>query len=192
MGAGTYTLPVGRRRQVGANWPRWLDALAGGWDLGLLAIWESGTVFLVRSGVQTAATSSLSLANFTGDRNLGAVDRRGGGVYWFTPEQLARFSAPVAGEIGNSGRNAFRGPRLFNTDVSLSKRFRITEKHSALFRAEAYNLFNNVNFANPGANLSPPSAFGKISSTVRGQPGAPLGEPFGGPRVLQLAARWEF
>jgi len=133
-----------------------------------------------------------SLANFSGDRNAGTVDRRGDGVYWFSAGQIANFSVPAAGEIGNSGRNAFRGPRLFNTDLSLAKRFRITEQQSLLLRAEAYNLFNNVNFANPNANLSTPAALGKISSTVRGQPGAPLGEPFGGPRVLQLAARWEF
>jgi len=191
-GSGTYTIPMGKGRCVGATWSRWLDSLAGGWDLGALAIWESGTVFFVRSGLQTAGTSVQTLANFTGDRNIGAVERRGEGVYWFSPGQVTRFSVPAAGEIGNSGRNAFRGPRLFNTDLSLSKRFPITERHAVLFRAEAYNLFNNVNFANPGANLATPATLGKISATVSGQPGAPLGEPFGGPRVLQLAARWEF
>ncbi|HWB84327.1 MAG TPA: TonB-dependent receptor [Bryobacteraceae bacterium] len=192
MGSGTYAIPLGRSHRAGANWPRWLDAAAGGWDLGLLAIWESGTVFLVRSGTQTAGTSAQTMADFAGDRNVGAVDRRGGGVYWFSPEEISRFSVPAAGEIGNSGRNAFRGPRLFNTDLSLSKRFPLTERHTILFRAEAYNQFNNVNFANPGANLAMPTALGKITSTVQGQPGAPLGEPFGGARVLQLVARWEF
>jgi hypothetical protein len=191
-GSGTYTLPFGRNTRAGANWPRWLDSLAGGWDLGFLAIWESGTVFSVLSGYQTAANSGPSLADFAGDRNAGAVDRRGDGLYWFSREQVSRFSIPAAGEIGNSGRNAFRGPRLFNTDLSLSKRFTITEQHAVLFRAEAYNLFNNVNFANPSANLTSPTILGKITSTVQGQPGAPLGEAFGGPRVLQLAARWEF
>jgi hypothetical protein len=192
MSSATYTIPVGKTRRVGANWPLWLDSLAAGWDLGLLAIWQSGTVFSVLSGLETAATSSKSLADFTGDRNIGAADTRGGGIYWFTPDQASRFSIPPAGEIGNSGRNAFRGPRLFNTDLSLSKRFTIAERHAILFRAEAYNLFNNVNFANPGANLSAPASFGRIITTVQGQPGGPLGEPFGGPRVLQLAARWQF
>jgi hypothetical protein len=192
MGSGTYTIPVGKNRRVGANWLRWLDSLAGGWDIGLLAIWESGTVFSVLSGFQTAATSAQSLADFKGNRNVGSVDRGGGGVYWFNSEQIDRFSFPAAGDIGNSGRNAFRGPRLFNADLSISKRFTLTDRHCVLFRAEAYNFFNNVNFANPSANLATPASFGKISSTVQGQPGAPLGEPFGGPRVLQIAARWMF
>jgi hypothetical protein len=191
-GAGTYALPLGKGRRAGSILPGWLDSLAGGWDLGLLAIWESGSVFSVMSGAQTAATSSSTFADYTGDRNGGGVDRRGDGVYRFSPVQVAGFSIPAAGEIGNSGRDAFRGPRLFNTDLSLSKRFTIGERHAVLFRAEAYNIFNNVNFGNPSANLNTPASFGMISSTVQGQPGAPLGEPFGGPRVLQLAARWMF
>src|SRR5262249_12393523 len=54
--SGTYAVPTGRSRRAGVRWPRWLDSVAGGWDLGLLAVWESGTVFFVRSGVQTAGT----------------------------------------------------------------------------------------------------------------------------------------
>ena len=29
--AGSYDLPFGRERQVGSNWNRALDAIAGGW-----------------------------------------------------------------------------------------------------------------------------------------------------------------
>ena len=66
----------------------------------------------------------------------------------------------MAGDIGNSGRNSFRGPRFFSIDMSLVKRFAITEKHALVFRAEAYNLINNVNFANPG--------FGKAAVALEG------------------------
>ena len=190
--AATYALPRVKARPADANLPCWLNSLASGWGLGLLAIWESGSVFSVMSGAQTAATSSSTFADYAGDRNAGGVDRRGAGVYWSSLEDAAIFAIPAAGQIGNSGRNAFRGPRLFNTDLSLSKRFVIAERHAILFRAEAYNLFNNVNFANPSADLSVPNSFGRITTTVQGQPGAPLGEPFGGPRVLQLAVKWMF
>jgi hypothetical protein len=61
--AGTYALPWGKDRRTGAHWSRWLDSLAGGWDLGLLAIRESGSVFSVLSGAQTAATSSSTFAD---------------------------------------------------------------------------------------------------------------------------------
>jgi hypothetical protein len=70
--------------------------------------------------------------------------RRGDGVYWLTSEEISRFSYPQAGEIGTGGRNAFRGPRFFNADISLVKKFGFTERHAS-FRAGAYNLFNDAN-----------------------------------------------
>jgi hypothetical protein len=191
-GLGAYTLPIGKSGRVGAHWPRWLDTIAGGWDVGALAIWECGGVFSVRSGRQTAGANLGTFADFTGDRNIGRLHRQSDGVFWFSPAEIGQFSFPAAGEIGTSGRNAFRGPRFFNIDVSLAKNFPVTERHRVLVRAEAYNLLNNVNFANPDFNLVTPASFGRISSTVRGITGAPLGEPSGGPRVVQLAVRWEF
>ncbi|HUM04625.1 MAG TPA: hypothetical protein VLT90_04135, partial [Terriglobales bacterium] len=101
-------------------------------------------------------------------------------VYWLTPEEIGRFPYPAAGEIGTGGRNAFCGPRYFDVDMSLVKRFKITEQYAVSFRAEAYNLFNNVNFDAPNANLSTLTTFGKISGTV------------GNARVLQIALRFDF
>jgi hypothetical protein len=60
------------------------------------------------------------------------------------------------------------------------KKFKITEQLAISFRAEAYNLFNNVNFSAPNANLSTSATFGKISSTV------------GNARILQMALRCDF
>ena len=96
---------------------------------------------------------------------------------------------PAAGFVGSSGLFAFRGPKFFDTDVSLVKRFKITERVSTTFRAEAYNVFNNVNFANPAAanlNITTPSTFGKISSDF-----GPGGTGASG-RILQLALRLDF
>ena len=105
----------------------------------------------------------------------------GPGVYYFTPAQIADFSEPAAGSIGTSGRNTFRGPRFFNLDASLVKRFELMEHKSLTFRAEAYNLLNNVDFANPTVNLGGnASAFGKISGVVNN------------PRIVQMALRFDF
>ena len=44
------------------------------------------------------------------------------------------------------------------------------------FRGEAYNLFNNVDFANPSVTLSGAKvAFGRISSVVNNPPHRPVG-----------------
>jgi hypothetical protein len=110
-------------------------------------------------------------------------------VFFFTPAQIAALTAvanePAAGFIGSSGQNSFRGPHFFDSDVSLVKRFRITERQAVTFRAEAYNVFNNVNFANPAATITTPSTFGKISTDF-GPGGALSG------RVLQGALRYDF
>ncbi|HEV2689875.1 MAG TPA: TonB-dependent receptor, partial [Bryobacteraceae bacterium] len=178
--SGIYTLPIGRGHRFGGDMPKWADSLLGGWDLGGLSIWESGPVMTVSSGRATNASGNNSWANFTGDRSIGDVSRQGNGVFFFTPADIANFSFPAAGFIGSSGRNAFRGPRYFNIDASLVKKFKLTERHSILFRAEAYNLINNVNFGTPGLSLATPASFGKISGVVSNA------------RILQGALRYEF
>jgi hypothetical protein len=149
-----------------------VDATVGGWALGLLTIWQSGRVVTHSSGRATGPGTVSTWADYTGDRNIGRVIRRGDGVYWLTAEEIGRFSPPAAGDIGTAGRNAFRGPTFFDADMSPVKKFKITERLALTFRAEAYNLFNNANFGAPNANLATPASFGKISSTV------------GNPRIL--------
>ena len=175
-----YTLPVGRGRRLGGGWPAWADSLLGGWDVGVLNIWESGSTITYSSGRQTAAVDANTRANYNADRSIGLVDRRGNGVYWLSADEAARFSFPGAGEIGTSGRNAFRGPRYFNVDLSLVKNFRIRESHRVVLRWEFFNLFNNPNFANPGTSLVTPASFGRISAMA------------GGPRIMQIALRYDF
>jgi hypothetical protein len=191
-GSFLYTLPLGKARRIGSAWPRWLDSMAGGWDVGVLGLWESGQVFPVLSGRRTAGDLGQSFANYSQDRNIGRVDRRGNGVYWFSPEEIRQFSLPAAGEIGTAGRNVFRGPRHFDVDASLVKRFRITERQSLGMRAEFYNVFNNPNFAVPGVSLATPASFGRISATASGGPGIPVGGTAGGPRTVQIGLRYEF
>ncbi len=176
----TYTLPVGKGRRFAAAAPPWVDSLIGGWDIGMLMLWQSGQTITYLSGRSTGPTTGSSFVNYDGDRNIGQVLREGDGVYWLTPGEKGRFSYPDAGEIGTGGRNAFRGPGFFNVDVALVKRFNINERHGILFRAEAYNLLNNVNFGPPNTDFSVPETFGKISSTV------------GNARILQMALRYEF
>jgi len=51
---------------------------------------------------------------------------------------------------GNLGRNTFTGPGLVNFDVSILKNTHLgSERKELQFRAEFFNLFNNVNFRQP-------------------------------------------
>ncbi len=180
-----YTLPIGKGHMFGGNMPKWANSLFGGWDLGSLWIWESGTPFTVSSGRQTGPSTANTWADYTGSRNIGGIYSNnngiGPGVYYFTPAQIANFAEPAAGTIGTSGRNTFRGPGFFNVDASVVKRFELMERKYLTFRAEAYNLVNHPDFQNPGVNFGgTASAFGKISATVNN------------PRILQMALRFDF
>jgi len=177
---GSYFLPFGTKRAIGGSAPGWLDRIIGGWEIGTLGFWTSGLPMTITSGIPTSAANLNSRADFSGSRRIGTVQRLGNGVSYFTPDQARNFTVPAAGEIGNSGRNTFRGPRNFNIDTSLIKRFRIYEMHAITFRTELYNMVNKANFALPGVNLQTPQTFGRISG---------LG---GSPRVVMLALRYDF
>lgn len=195
--SASYTLPIGRGKLIGGNMPDWVDRFAGGWEIGSLGFVTSGQPLSISSGVFTGpnitdfgplATNLGSLTNFSGtDRSIGSAQRFGGGVRFFTPEQVAMFSVAAPGSVGTSGRNTFRGPGFFNTDLSLVKRFRVYGERTFLtFRAEAYNLLNWVNFNAPGVNLQTPQSFGQISSTPTGASNQ------SGARILQGALRLDF
>jgi hypothetical protein len=180
-----YQLPIGKGQLLGRDVPSWVDTLVGGWNLGGLWIWESGSPFTVTSGRATGPTSvNNSFGDYTGSRNIGTVAKVdngvGPGVYYFKPGEIANFAFPGAGTMGTSGRNGFRGPKFFNVDASLVKRFVIKERKAVTFRVEAYNILNHANFSNPALSLATPATFGKITNVVSN------------PRILQMALRFDF
>jgi hypothetical protein len=176
----SYFIPFGKGKQFGGGMPQWLDTMIGGWEIGTLGFWTSGGVMTISSGLTTGPTTSATWANYSGDRTVGGVSRVGNGVRFFAPELTSQFTAPVAGFIGTSGRNAFIGPSFFNMDLSLIKRFKVREKMYFTLRGESYNFFNNPNFSNPAVNIQTPQTFGVITSTTGSQ------------RVFQLAGRFDF
>ncbi len=179
-----YQLPIGKGKMAGGTMPAWLDTFVGGWNLGGLWIWESGSPFTVSSGRATGPSTAATWGDYTGSRNIGNVASSnngvGPGVYFFTPPEIASFAFPAAGTIGTSGRNTFRGPRFFNIDTSLVKRFVIKERKALTFRVEAYNILNHANFGNPSVTLTTPQTFGKITNVVSA------------PRIVQMALRFDF
>jgi hypothetical protein len=61
---------------------------------------------------------------------------------------------PTTLGIGNTPPTLTYGPGVFNVDLSVSKEFKIRERLSFEFRAEAFNVLNHVNFANPNSTLN--------------------------------------
>jgi len=138
------------------------------------------------------------------------------GTYWFLPVAplsynlagatngensctLARprsgpFSLPACGTIGNAGFDTFWGPRAFFSDLSLMKNFQITEKVSAAFRFDAYNVFNhpvlgfNSNQGNTCVDCASNPSAGQVTDIeADATPGTPTGM-----RQLQFGVRLTF
>jgi hypothetical protein len=107
------------------------------------------------------------------------------------------FVPGYAGQVGTRG--IVRGLDFWNDDMAIGKYFRLPKENMRLqFRAEAYNVFNHENFANPTGNFTivqqPGTTtagtfsafgyqtFGEITSTNSAS----------APRVLQMALRLTF
>jgi hypothetical protein len=145
-----------------------------------LTTWQNGFPFGVASGLDNAFTGTGGQrADFIGT-DLGQLKLSGQSH----AQQIQRFFntslfVPNAiGTFGNSGRNILRGPRFFSTDLGLIKDTNITERVKVQFRAEFFNVFNNVNFSDPGATVGTPG-FGRITSAMD-------------PRILQLTLELMF
>jgi hypothetical protein len=159
-------LPFGRGRAFASDIPKALDWIIGGWQLSGTVLWGSGRPFTVYSGINTFSNAVSSTANCNNcPRNLGRLIERNGTNYWFSEEAASKFSIPAPGEQGNTPRNYFIGPRQFQTDASLSKKFRFTERYSFDLRVDAKNLTNNANFGIPIA-VATSSVLGQIRGNV--------------------------
>ena len=109
---------------------------------------------------------------------------------------LRAFREPPAGRLGNSGRNAFSGPGLFNIDLSLSRTFQLPwlgESGRATLRADAFNFLNHANLNNPESLITSDhfgvGLFGRKGRESGFPALAPLNETA---RQFQLLLRVEF
>jgi hypothetical protein len=115
----------------------------------------------------------------------------------------AAFALPLQGTFGDAPKDVFRGPGRNNFDVTLSKRFRLTERFKAEFRAEAYNIFNHTQFTSEDTTIRFNNTASVVKVTYLGQtynvnPGEQIPTTFGQftaaglARRMQLALRIDF
>ncbi len=111
----------------------------------------------------------------------------------FNPAAFDGASPLAQGRQGALGRGILRGFGLQQVDLSVRRRFRLTEKVGLDFRADAFNLFNTPNFANPIGILTNTN-FGRSTQIVSTSSVGGLNSLFqaGGPRSMQLALKLQF
>jgi hypothetical protein len=172
--SGIYELPFGRGK-------RWLPSGPAAWVLGG---WQMNTILTARSGQPYNLGVNGDVANIANNiENYARPNLVGNPRIQHPTIQKAfnteAFSVPTF-SYGNFGRNVLRANHVANVDFSLIKSFPLWKETSYLeLRAEAFNLFNIMNYGAPDALLGSPT-FGRISSLVLL------------PRQLQLGAKIVF
>src|SRR5204862_3918060 len=124
-------------------------AVVGGWQInGIFSAYPGRQYMLSASG---AALNMPGNAQ-TPDQVKPTVDKLGmvgDDGTWFDTSAFAR---PTGVRFGNVGRNIMRGPGVVNTDLSLFRTFKLTERFQLQFLTESFNLSNTPHFANPNSH----------------------------------------
>jgi hypothetical protein len=179
-GNALFELPVGRGKPLLQDAPRWLDMIVGGWQASGLTRFRTGLPTTVAGGLEYNANYWLSsLAIVTGPVKAGVHINQNGNPSLFANTSTSNsFADEKPGHTGK--RAAVRLPSFFNTDLAVTKLFKLPKESQRIqFRAEAFNAFNNVNFTNPSLSLTSPGTFGEFQGVME-------------PRVMQFALRYEF
>jgi hypothetical protein len=183
-----YELPFGRGKRYLAE-PGLARTIFGGWALTGIGSARSGLP------VNVTISRSASIAVTPYGYNINQRPNLVPGVplspprgptpqQWINP---AAFAVPANGTFGNAGRNIARGPRLYQLDLGLGKQFSISERASVQFRCEVFNVFNRSQYGQPLGDVTVPSQFAVIQSTINT---TPIGT--GTPRQMQFMLKMTF
>ena len=198
--AFSYDFP----KLLGPNW------LAQGWQFNSIITAQSGRPVPIVGGNDTSGVDPSTLppnsfpatpSNFHQRPNLvpgvnpinsnweSAPDSIGylNGAAFSQPDNAT--SANPQGSFGTLGRNSVYGPKFWNVDFSLAKKFRIFEHSDLQFRGELFNIFNHPNFALPNFFVYPGSTQQGLITQTPDQAQTNPGLGGGGPRVIQLGLK---
>ena len=166
----SYNLPYGRLNKQ----------IFGDWQVAGVAILQSGTPISI---LDTSGAALYGTANSRASWSPGATitTAQGSGRTQDRLNQYFNTAAFVrAGNFfGDTARNILRGPIQRNADLSINKKFTLTERVNLEWRNEFFNVLNIANFANPGGSITAAS-YGVIRNTT------------GNPRVVQFALKLAF
>ena len=120
----------------------------------------------------------------------------------------AAFSPPTQLGPGTLTRNALRGFSVYQIDLTIRRKFNLTERINLQFKADFFNVLNHPNFGDPSGSLgtftpgfafTPSSTFGLSSNTLArslGTVGTSGGfnslYQIGGPRSIQFSLKLGF
>ncbi len=156
VNSAVYSLPVGRGKRFLGGMNRAGDLAIGGWQLSVIATFQTGFPFSINAPDPGAYLSFGMRANQTGDPHISHKSIN----EWFN---TGAFSQPAFGVYGNVGRNSLTQPGINNWDIGLGKMFQFTERVGFQFRLETFNSFNHTQY---GVDPTAAAAGGPGQSSV--------------------------
>jgi len=180
IGNALYELPIGPGKWIHPS-SNLVNEVVAGWTVGTISEIHSGTALSIVDATNNTGTYSDGVRpNLVGNPNdLGGSRPRAQRTHeWF---DTSAFAQNPAFTFGNAPRTVGRGPALASTDASLLKDFKIIESSTLQFRAEALNVFNHANLANPNTQFGNGN-FGQVTALQTGNQS----------RILQLALHLAF
>ena len=158
--------------------------LANDWQASPIYHWSTGNLTTATYGTDVALTGA---GNQRAQQILSNVYGDGASTNYLNINAfLAPASAPQ-GVYASTRPFTISGPNVMNIDLSLSRNFKIRERGTVTFRAEAFNLTNSVMFGPPNAALNSAS-FGRLAPQA--QSTAPGNSTTA--RVMQFALKYAF
>lgn len=172
-----YELPFGPGKPF-LNGGGLAGKIIGGWQINGITTFQSGEPLQISGGNASALNVGLQRPNWNGQNPTlsGAIQPRLSRYFDTSDFPL---NAPFT--LGNAPRimpNLY-GPGTKNFDISMFKDTKFGERLTLQFRAEAFNSFNRVQFANPNVTATSVT-FGVINAQANA------------PRDFQLAMKLRF
>lgn len=160
--SGFYQLPFGRGERILGNARGVVNALVSNWQFGGILTLQSGMPLTALDGIDTLNTGGTGIAQRPNATGISPQLANPTVKDWFNKAAFV-YNAPYI--YGNDGRNNIIGPGIVETDLSLTKTMKATERFGAQLRWEVFNAANHPIFSLPSATLSS-AAYGQISSTI--------------------------
>jgi len=179
-----YELPFGKGRYWFNDTNSFVNQVIGGWNVGAIVTWSTRPPWYIVSNRTTfnnfnsgAAPVELNGITFDEFKSHVGFFKRPDGVYFIDPDWIRSnitstclstntcvLRAPNPGEFGNFPINSLNGPRYFNVDMSVTKRWSVTERVRLELKTTFINILNHPNFTF-GNQTFDSSSFGRITGT---------------------------
>lgn len=164
---GILDLPFGKGQRF-LDGDGALSGVIGGWQLNVIVSGRSGFPFSV------VCQCGLVRPSLIADPFAGAPPGRFFNAAAFSTSLGITSIVNDAGQtvsFGSLGRNTFRGPSIWNTDLSVFKNTHlpITEQTRLQVGIEFFNFFNSTNFTVPNNNSNDPGSFGRFDAAFPGR-----------------------